>query len=84
MRFLLDTCVISDFAQGQPETLVRIKAASPENLAASALTEMEVAYGLFILPAKARTLTGPIWWTTLSTSNRRGVRTFSIVARSSK
>jgi predicted nucleic acid-binding protein len=43
MRFLLDTCAISDFAQGQSETLVRIKAASPENLAASVLTEMEVA-----------------------------------------
>lgn len=56
MRFLLDTCVVSDFAQGQPQVLARIKAATPEDLAASAITEMEVAYGLYLNPRLARRL----------------------------
>ncbi len=56
MRYLVDTCVVSDFAQGQPETLAHVKAAAPEDLAASALTEMEVAYGLLLNPRLARRL----------------------------
>jgi tRNA(fMet)-specific endonuclease VapC len=56
MRYLLDTCAVSDFAQGHPEVLVRVKAAAPEDLAASALTEMEVAYGLLLNPKLARRL----------------------------
>ncbi|MGH7780733.1 MAG: type II toxin-antitoxin system VapC family toxin [Candidatus Binataceae bacterium] len=56
MRFLLDTCVISDFAQGRPQTLARIKAASPEDLAASAITRMEIAYGLLKNPKVASRL----------------------------
>lgn len=56
MRFLLVTCVVSDFAQVQPETLERVKAALPDDLAASALTEMEVAYGLLLNPRLARRL----------------------------
>jgi tRNA(fMet)-specific endonuclease VapC len=56
MRFLLDTCVVSDFAQGQPQVLARVKAAAPEDLAASAITEMEVAYGLLLNPRLASRL----------------------------
>jgi tRNA(fMet)-specific endonuclease VapC len=56
MRYLLDTCAVSDFAQGHPEVLARVKAAAPEDLAASALTEMEVAYGLLLNPKLARRL----------------------------
>lgn len=56
MRYLLDTCAVSDFAQGHPEVLARVKAAAPEDLAASALTEMEVAYGLWLNPKLARRL----------------------------
>ncbi len=56
MRYLLDTCVVSDFAQGQPETLAHVKAAAPEDLATSALTDMEVAYGLLLNPRLARRL----------------------------
>lgn len=56
MRFLLDTCVVSDFAQGQPQVLERVKAAAPEDLAASAITEMEVAYGLLLNPKLASRL----------------------------
>jgi tRNA(fMet)-specific endonuclease VapC len=53
VRFLLDTCVVSDFAQGRPEVLARIQAAAPEDLAASVVTEMEVAYRLLLNPRLA-------------------------------
>ncbi len=56
MRFLLDTCVVSDFARGHARVLQRIKASAPEDLAVSALTEMEVAYGLLLNPRLARRL----------------------------
>ena len=56
MQYLLDTCMVSDFAQGRPEILARVKAAAPEDLAVSALTEMEVAYGLLLNAKLARRL----------------------------
>lgn len=56
MRWLLDTCVLSDFARGEPGTLARLKAASPATLAVSAITVMEVEYGLARAPARARRL----------------------------
>jgi tRNA(fMet)-specific endonuclease VapC len=56
MQFLLNTCVVSDFAQGRPQVLARVKAASPGDLAASAITAMEVAYGLLLNPGLARRL----------------------------
>ncbi len=56
MQYLLDTCLVSDFAQGRPEILARVKAAAPEDLAVSALTEMEVAYGLLLNAKVARRL----------------------------
>ncbi|HUY27521.1 MAG TPA: type II toxin-antitoxin system VapC family toxin [Candidatus Binataceae bacterium] len=56
MRFLLDTCVISDFAQGHPQVLARVKSIAPAELAASTITEMEVAYGLILNPKLARRL----------------------------
>ena len=46
MRYLLDTCVVSDFARGHPQVLVRIKAASPDDIAVTTMTIMEVEYGL--------------------------------------
>ena len=46
MRYLLDTCVISDFIKGEPGTFRRFKQVSPTNLAVSSITEMELRYGL--------------------------------------
>lgn len=54
MTWLLDTCVLSDFARGEPGTLARLKSASPSSLAVSAITVMEVEYGLARAPARAR------------------------------
>jgi len=44
MKYLLDTCTVSDFVKGQPNVLARIKAISPALIAVSALTRMEVEH----------------------------------------
>lgn len=46
MRYLLDTCVISDFIKGETGTKVRLKQTSPVDIAVSAITVMELHYGL--------------------------------------
>lgn len=46
MRYLLDTCVLSGFARGQAAVAARIKGTSPEALAITTVTVMEVEYGL--------------------------------------
>ena len=53
MTWLLDTCVLSDFARGEAGTLRRLKAASPAEIAVSAITVMEVEYGLARAPVRA-------------------------------
>ncbi len=50
MKFLIDTCVVSDFLRGDPAVTSRIKASSPLDLAASVVTEMEVLFGLRVKP----------------------------------
>jgi tRNA(fMet)-specific endonuclease VapC len=59
MRFLLDTCVVSDFVQGHQRVLDRVRSSSPADLAASTITEMEVHYGLALNPRLARQI-GPV------------------------
>jgi len=56
MRYLLDTCVLSDFARGEPSTLGHIREVSPGDLAISTITEMEIDYGLRLNPRLARRL----------------------------
>jgi len=46
MRYLLDTCVISDFIKGETGTKVRLKQTPPVDIAVSAITVMELRYGL--------------------------------------
>ena len=53
MKYLLDTCTVSDFVKGQPGVLARIKATRPDLLVVSALTRMEIDYGLALSPARA-------------------------------
>ena len=57
MKYLLDTCTVSDFVKGQPNVLARVKATLPNLIAVSALTRMEVDYGLALNAARAKTLT---------------------------
>jgi tRNA(fMet)-specific endonuclease VapC len=56
MKYLLDTCTVSDFVKGQPNVLARIKAISPTFIAVSTLTRMEVEYGLALNADRARKL----------------------------
>lgn len=59
MKYFLDTCTVSDFVKGQAGVLQRIKATSPNLIAVSSLTRMEVEYGLALNPARAVKL-GPM------------------------
>ena len=56
MRYLLDTCVLSDFARGQAQVLARIKGTLPGELAVTTVTLMEVEYGLRLNAARERKL----------------------------
>ncbi len=56
MRYLLDTCTVSDFVKGQPNVLARVKATPPNLVAVSALTRMDVDYGLALNADRARKL----------------------------
>ena len=56
MKYLLDTCTVSDFVKGQANVLARVKAIPPSLIAVSALTRMEVDYGLALNNERARKL----------------------------
>ncbi len=56
MKYLLDTCTVSDFVKGHPNVLVRVKATPPNLIAVSVLTRMEVDYGLALNVERARKL----------------------------
>jgi tRNA(fMet)-specific endonuclease VapC len=59
MKYLLDTCVISDFVKGEKNTLFQLKKMPPNELAISNITVMEIEYGLHLNPKYQRTI-GPI------------------------
>ncbi len=54
MKYLLDTCVISDFVRGEKNTLARLKSILPNNIAVSSITVMEIEYGLALNPSYAK------------------------------
>ncbi len=54
MRYLLDTCVISDFIKGEVRTTARLKQTLPVDIAISAVTVMELRYGLALNPQRAQ------------------------------
>jgi tRNA(fMet)-specific endonuclease VapC len=56
MKYLLDTCTVSDFVKGQPNVLARVKATPPNLIVVSALTRMEVDYGLALNAERAKKL----------------------------
>jgi tRNA(fMet)-specific endonuclease VapC len=53
MRYLLDTCVISDFIKGEAGTTASLKQTPPVEIAISAVTVMELHYGLALNPQRA-------------------------------
>ncbi len=56
MKFLLDTCVISDFVKGNVAVMQRLKAEQPGHLAISTITVMEIEFGLRINQQRAKKL----------------------------
>lgn len=56
MKYLLDTCTVSDFVKGEPGVLNTIKATPPQQIAISVVTQMEITYGLLLNPQRARKL----------------------------
>ncbi|MEL7505144.1 MAG: type II toxin-antitoxin system VapC family toxin [Cyanobacteria bacterium J06554_6] len=54
MRYLLDTCVISDFVKGEGGTTAKLKQTSPADIAISAISVMELRYGLLLNPQRVQ------------------------------
>ncbi|MDJ0843384.1 type II toxin-antitoxin system VapC family toxin [Crocosphaera sp.] len=52
MTYLLDTCTVSDFARGEINTLRYIKLMTPSDVFISAITLMEINYGMLLNPEK--------------------------------
>ena len=46
MRYLIDTCVVSDFVKGDLNTLNKIRLLHPKDILISSITMMELEYGL--------------------------------------
>ena len=44
--YLLDSCTISDFMKGEPNTVQKLKSLSPSIIYTSTITQMEITYGL--------------------------------------
>lgn len=58
MQYLLDTNVVSDFLKGVANVQRRLRATSPDDVAVSTVTVMEIEYGLALDMARARRI-GP-------------------------
>jgi tRNA(fMet)-specific endonuclease VapC len=56
MRYLLDTCTVSDFVRGEPGVLQILSQKDPALLTVSAITRMEIEFGLALNPARAKKL----------------------------
>jgi tRNA(fMet)-specific endonuclease VapC len=54
MKFLLDTCTISDAARGDAATLEQLRATTPGAVAVSVVSVMEIEYGLALHAERAR------------------------------
>ena len=53
MKYLLDTCIISQWVRGNTGVLQQLKTIPPKQISISAITYMEVEYGLKINPQRA-------------------------------
>jgi tRNA(fMet)-specific endonuclease VapC len=54
MRYLLDTCVISDFIKSEAGTTAKFKQTPPADIALSSITVMELRYGLALNPQRVQ------------------------------
>ena len=60
MKYLLDTCTVSDYFRRVGRVAERMHAAPPHELALSTITEHEIRYGLAHQPRIANTLGGKV------------------------
>jgi tRNA(fMet)-specific endonuclease VapC len=60
MRYIFDTCVISDFIKGEPGTQTRIEQTPSTEIAVSTITVMELYYGLSLNPQRAQKIESTI------------------------
>ena len=56
MKYLIDTCIVSYFVRGEPLVLERIKSTSPNEICISAITYMEIEFGLALNATRAKKL----------------------------
>lgn len=56
MKYLLDTCCISDFVKNDLNTVKHLKNTSPAQIAISSITVMELEYGLLHDPIRTKKL----------------------------
>jgi tRNA(fMet)-specific endonuclease VapC len=56
MRYLLDTCTVSDFVRGDANLLRILTQKDPASLTVSAITRMEIEFGLALNPTRAKKL----------------------------
>lgn len=56
MKYLFDTCTVSDFVKGESGVMAMVKATPPDQIAISVVTGMEIEYGLLLNPERARKL----------------------------
>jgi tRNA(fMet)-specific endonuclease VapC len=54
VKYLLDTCTVSDFVKGEAGVLTAVKRTSPQQIAISVVTLMEIEYGLLLAPDRAQ------------------------------
>ncbi|MDF1760549.1 MAG: type II toxin-antitoxin system VapC family toxin [Coxiellaceae bacterium] len=60
MKYLLDTCCVSDFVKGDMNTLSKLKQHSPSDFAISSITILEIEYGLLINKQRAKKIRKPL------------------------
>ena len=51
MAYLLDTCALSDYLKGEPNTIKRFHRTKPYNIYLSSITILEIDYGLRLKPS---------------------------------
>ena len=54
MKYILDTCIVSEFFKGNVNVMKQIKSISPNDLGISSITVMEIEFGLSNNPAFAK------------------------------
>jgi tRNA(fMet)-specific endonuclease VapC len=60
LKFLLDTCAVSDFVRGDQATRQRLTSTRPDQIVLSSVSLMEIEYGLAVDPQRARRLVPPL------------------------